>query len=44
MRRVLLPSDWEGHPHRRDYPLGYETVMFSFNRDEVSKHKPFAKE
>ena len=44
MRRVLLSEDWEGHPHRRDYPLGYETVMFSFNADEISKHKPFAEE
>lgn len=44
MRRVLLSEDWEGHPHRRDYPLGYETVMFSFNVDEISKHKPFAEE
>ncbi len=44
MRRVLMPDDWDGHPHRRDYPLGYETPMFSFNVDEIMKHKPFAKE
>ena len=44
MRRVLMPDDWNGHPHRRDYPLGYETVMFSFNYDQISKHKPYAKE
>jgi NADH-quinone oxidoreductase subunit C len=44
LRRVLLPEDWDGHPARRDAPLGYETVMFSFNADEISKHKPFAKE
>ena len=44
MRRVLMPQDWDGHPHRRDYPLGYETIMFSFNVDEIMKHKPFAKE
>lgn len=43
-RRVLMPDDWDGHPHRRDYPLGYETPMFSFNVKEISKHKPFAKE
>lgn len=44
MRRVLMPADWDGHPMRRDYPLGYETVMFSFNKDEINKHKPYAKE
>ncbi|MBC6934702.1 MAG: NADH-quinone oxidoreductase subunit C [Chloroflexi bacterium] len=43
-RRLMLPDDWQGHPHRRDYPLGYETIMFSFNADEIMKHKPFAKE
>lgn len=41
-RRLLMPDDWQGHPHRRDYPLGYETVMFSFNADEIMKHKPHA--
>jgi NADH-quinone oxidoreductase subunit C len=39
-----MPDDWDGHPHRRDYPLGYETIMFSFNVEEIAKHKPFAKE
>jgi NADH-quinone oxidoreductase subunit C len=43
-RRVLLPADWDGYPLRRDYPLGYETPMFTFNVDEIKKHKPFAKE
>lgn len=43
-RRLMMPDDWQGHPHRRDYPLGYETVMFSFNADEIMKHKPKASE
>ena len=43
-RRLMMPDDWDGHPLRRDYPLGYETVMFSFNVDEKMKHKPFARE
>ena len=43
-RRLLMPDDWNGHPHRRDYPLGYETPMFSFNAEEIMKHKPKAKE
>lgn len=42
-RRLLMPDDWNGHPHRRDYPLGKETVAFSFNVEEIRKHKPFAK-
>lgn len=44
MRRILMPADWDGHPQRRDYPLGYETVQFSFNAEEIMKHKPLAKE
>lgn len=43
LRRILMAADWEGHPLRKDYPLGYETVQFSFNFDEVNKHKPYAK-
>ncbi|MBL8163720.1 MAG: NADH-quinone oxidoreductase subunit C [Anaerolineae bacterium] len=43
-RRLMMPDDWQGHPHRRDYPLGYETVMFSFNAEEIMKHKPRATE
>jgi NADH-quinone oxidoreductase subunit C len=42
MRRLLMADDWDGHPHRRDYPLGYETIQFSFNADEIRKHKPYA--
>lgn len=42
LRRLLMPDDWDGHPLRKDYPLGYETVQFSFNFDEVNKHKPYA--
>lgn len=43
LRRLLMPPDWEGHPLRKDYPLGYETVQFSFNVDEINKHKPYAR-
>lgn len=44
LRRILMPDDWQGYPQRKDYPLGYETVQFSFNFDEVGKHKPYARE
>lgn len=44
LRRILMPEDWEGHPLRKDYPLGYEEVQFTFNIDEVDRGKPYAKE
>lgn len=44
LRRILMPADWDGHPLRKDYPLGYEEVQFTFNADEINKKKPYAKE
>lgn len=44
LRRILMPHDWEGHPLRKDYPLGYEEVQFSFNYEEIQKRKPNPKE
>jgi NADH-quinone oxidoreductase subunit C len=40
LRRIIMPYEWEGHPLRKDYPLGYEEVQFTFNKDEIMAKKP----
>ncbi len=31
LKRILMPPNWEGHPLRKDYPLGGEPVPFTVN-------------
>jgi NADH-quinone oxidoreductase subunit C len=44
LRRILMPYEWEGHPLRKDYPLGYEEPQFTFNFDAIDLRKPKATE
>jgi NADH-quinone oxidoreductase subunit C len=32
-RRILMPEDYVGYPQRRDFPMGGETVIFTYNEE-----------
>jgi NADH-quinone oxidoreductase subunit C len=37
LRRILMPEDYVGYPQRRDFPIGGEPVIFTFNEHRLPR-------
>jgi NADH-quinone oxidoreductase subunit C len=37
LRRILLPDEYGGFPQRRDFPMGGEPVLFTFNEKKLPR-------
>ena len=37
LRRILMPEDYVGWPQRRDFPMGGEPVIYTFNENELPR-------
>jgi NADH-quinone oxidoreductase subunit C len=37
LRRILMPEDYVGWPQRRDFPIGGEPVLFTFNEHQMPR-------
>jgi NADH-quinone oxidoreductase subunit C len=37
LRRILMPEDYVGWPQRRDFPIGGEPVLFTYNEHQLPR-------